>query len=325
MFYSTAPLRIALLKNSVRCFYLFMIGSLFSAYAEETAQKFNIGKIEFIASHTSVKILRENQPPVTVEILPGGKFWPPVKHDAQGRFFVGDKIVDTNTGKITQVRLRDDNSFLLNSTIAISPKDIKQRFKIRTGTINCTLQLKKLGFGSENKKSASALVQHYNVQFTASDKEILALQTHFDASGNDVATYKVSSINPLNCQVLSQTKLGDPDLLVELGWSKEGGWWIIGSIEQTLLRSRDGKHWQTSPLPEDISSMVSGYMVSDKEIWLAAGMASHTEEDDPMLLRSLDGGKTWASFKQDAPELNTMPPYWMEGIQRGRSVTVPRT
>jgi hypothetical protein len=310
-------------KNAQTLLCLLIAQSIVPVYADVTTQKFSIGETEFVANEDSLKISGIWQSPLVVEIQPGGKFWPPINHDSEGRFFIGNKIVDTRTGKIEKIPVENDNGFLLNDSIVISPEDAKQRLQIRTGHSSCTLTLKALGFGNENKKPATDLLKDYNVVFTASDKKILGLQAHFDAEGAHVASYKLSGINPRNCEILFRTDIGNPDLLVELGWSKEGGWWMIGSIEQTLLRSRDGKHWKKLPLPKGIYSMVSGYMVSEKEIWLAGGLAPNTEEDDPMLLRSLDGGRTWRSLKQGDPMLNRVPPYWLEGISR-KSATVVR-
>lgn len=311
-------------KNVLICLGLFIVESLFPVYAQIATQKFSIGKTEFVASADSLKISSAGQSPLVVEIQPGGKFWPLVNHDAKGRFFVGNKVVDTTTGKIEGVPLKNSNGLLLNNSIVISPEDDKQRFRIETPRSNCTLTLKALGFGNENKKSTTDLLKDYNVVFTASDRKILSLQAHFDAEGEHIASYKISSINPLNCQILFRTDIGNPDLMVELGWSKQGGWWMIGSIEQTLLRSRDGKHWKKVPLQKEIYSMVSGYMVSEKEIWLAAGLTPPTEGyDDPMVLRSLDGGKTWVSLKQNDSNLNLIPHDWLEGMKRGHSVDIP--
>jgi hypothetical protein len=73
--------------------------------------------------------------------------------------------------------------------------------------------------------------------------------------------------------------LEDPDFLIELAWSKKGGWWISGSIEQTLLSSADGIEWTPAPLDRAISSLISSYVVNRDEIWLAAVLSDGPERD----------------------------------------------
>lgn len=308
--------------NKRICIFVWMLlaGPLLPVHAQQSPQKFSIGRVEFTARSDRLEIHSPGQPPWVVDILPGGKFWPPIRSDERGRFFIGNKVMDTAEGTVRQVK--SGAGVLLSESVYVVPEDERQRFRIETPDRHCTITLKTLGFGRTNRKSATELLAHYNIIFTASDKKLLGLETHFDAAGGNAVSRRVTGIDPFNCQVLSRVNLGDPDQLVELGWSRKGGWWIVGSIEQTLLRSRDGTHWKKVPLSRDVYSMIGAYVASDKEIWLAAGLGSRTDEDDPMVLHSSDGGRTWASLRSNDAQSKLIPPQWLEGMYRAHSVEV---
>jgi hypothetical protein len=55
--------------------------------------------------------------------------------------------------------------------------------------------------------------------------------------------------------------------------------------------------------------------VNDQEIWLAA-MLPDSEEEDPLLVYSGDGGKTWGNIRRDAPVLQRLPKGWLGGRKR---------
>ncbi len=307
--------------NKRICIFIGLLAAAWlPVHAQQSPQRFSIGRVEFTARTDRLEIRSPEQPPWVVDILPGGKYWPPIRSDERGRFFIGNKVMDTAEGTVREVKA--GGGVLLSESVYVVPEDERQRFRIETPGRHCTVTLKTLGFGRTNRKSATELLADYNIIFTASDKKLLGLETHFDAAGGNAVSRRVTGIDPFNCQVLSRVNLGDPDMLVELGWSKNGGWWIVGSIEQTLLRSRDGKHWKKVPLSPDVYSMIGAYVASDKDIWLAAGLASLTGEDDPMVLHSPDGGKTWESLRPNDARLKLMPPEWLEGMYRGHSVEV---
>lgn len=303
------------MKNYLICICLLINTAISFSWAETLPEKFHIGRVEVFVDENNIAITAQDQKTIMVDVLPGGKYWPPIAQDEQGYFFIGNKIVDTNSGKITEVGYLTGDGILLNSSIGILPDDAHQRFQIKSPRSNCVLGMKAFGLDGKNTKSATELLKDRNITFIASDREILALEMRFNAEGN-ISSYRVQQINPLSCKVQFSKDIGNPDLLVQIGWSKDGGWWLVGSIEQTLLRSRDGRHWRKVDLPKNIYSLVSGYVVSPNEIWLAAGLASKTKDDDPLLLRSMDGGRTWYSLKKEDKELNALPRYWLEGLIR---------
>jgi hypothetical protein len=55
--------------------------------------------------------------------------------------------------------------------------------------------------------------------------------------------------------------------------------------------------------------------VNDQEIWLAATLPD-SEEEDPLLVYSGDGGKTWGNIRRDAPVLQRLPKGWLGGRKR---------
>ncbi|WP_146204600.1 hypothetical protein [Massilia glaciei] len=250
---------------------------------------------------------------VSVEsILPGGELWPPVVVDEEGRIFAGNAVIDAASGitlNISRPLIRD--AVLLTNSVQISP--CEHGFVFRRGGAKCFMSLRKLGV--RNKKTPLTMLKDANFRLATSNRTALALITQFSTDGT-VSGYQVDRIDIAACQITSVKNLGNPDLLVEIGSSAHGGWWITGSIEQTLLRSQDGKAWIKVKLPKDISSLVSSYVVNRREIWLAAIMNIDAESDPYMLVYSGDGGSTWTSLKRSDPLLNKVPAAWLEGQRR---------
>lgn len=248
------------------------------------------------------------QPPQTVEMLPGGKPWPLVALDEAGRLYVGGSVVDTASGRL--LRSAPGVSLPYGVQLAVAPDGYRIT---RAGGRACVLSLKQLGLSGG--KNALQALQDANIAFAAAPRRVLALSTQFGADGN-VAGYTVAGIDTAACKVAHSARLGNPDLLVELNRSSAGGWWITGSSEQTLLRSSDGRRWRKVELPAALSSLVSSYVVNDKEIWLAAALGGDTGEHPYMLVYSGDGGSSWASLRKDDPLLGKLPPAWLEGQRR---------
>ncbi|MCD5993351.1 hypothetical protein KDX38_06475 [Pseudomonas sp. CDFA 602] len=90
---------------------------------------------------------------------------------------------------------------------------------------------------------------------------------------------------------------------------------MTGSIEQTLLRSTDGSQWHKVSLPAELSSLVSSYVVNDREIWLAAILPDATPSPY-LLVYSNDAGEHWRYLVEDDPLLAKVPAAWLEGQRR---------
>ncbi|MCX4163677.1 MULTISPECIES: hypothetical protein [Paraburkholderia] len=152
-------------------------------------------------------------------------------------------------------------------------------------------------------------------QFCADINTLVALVTLPGEQPADTR-YGAIRISQGNCRVLSTTDLGNPDYLVELGWSPVGRWWIVGSNLNTLLRSGDGEHWTDAKLPSTISELVSAYVANDDVIWLAAIDSTLPLAAGPLIVRSQDAGKTWTPLKWGDPLLREVPSAWLEGQMR---------
>jgi hypothetical protein len=246
--------------------------------------------------------------PLFVQVLPGGHTWPLLTLDEDGRIYVGSTIIDSRHGKVLSFGA-SETSLALPHGYNVSAG--KGEYRISRGTKACPLSQQQLGLNG--RKSNIQALKDGNLIFGASDHELIALVTQFGGD-NSEDTYLIAAIDLGNCKV-SRASLGNPDLLVELGRSKQGGWWLTGSIEQTLLRSKDGRYWHKVVLPANISSLVSSYVVNDQEIWLA-GILPGNRDDDPLLIYSGDGGKRWRSIARNDPLLERLPNGWLEGRKR---------
>lgn len=275
--------------------------------------RYMVGSTEFIETKDELVVYLTGALPIHVDRLAGGKLWPPVFIDDSAKIYIRDKIIDSQSGRITAQHTRP-NEVLLNASTSVSAAPGANAVLFTQGDKKCRLSLDALGI--DEKKDPISLIKDSHLNFSAaSDGAILALITHFDPDGT-LARYAIERIDLDQCAVVFDIDLGNPDLLIELGWSREGKWWITGSVEQTLLSSSDGKNWKRITLPTDIYSLVSSYIVNDREIWLAAGLASTADTDDYMLVYSGDGGTTWTNINKENPALNRIPPDWLEGFRR---------
>lgn len=250
--------------------------------------------------------------PLKLEVRPGGRVWPPLVVDDGGRIYAGGTVIDALSGRVLQAG--GGGAIAMPYGIQVVPEAGGYRFRNRaTPGRDCLLPLSKLNAGGG--KPALQAMKDANVMFASSPRGVVGLATHFGADGK-VSGYTASLIDTVTCKLAHSTPLGNRDLLVELAASKSGGWWITGSVEQTLLRSADGRRWRKVALPAQVSSLVSSYAVNDKEIWLAAAQGGEADDKPYMLSYSGDGGASWASLRRDDPLLGRLPPAWLEGQRR---------
>ncbi|WP_157200868.1 hypothetical protein [Massilia sp. Root351] len=253
--------------------------------------------------------------PLKLEVRPGGRVWPPLVVDDGGRIYAGGTVIDALSGRVLQTAGKGVIALPYGVQVAPEAGGFRFRRSAAPGR-DCLLPLRKLNAGGG--KPALQAMKDANVAFASSPRGVVGLATHFGADGK-VSGYTASLIDAASCKVAHSTPLGNPDLLVELAASKSGGWWITGSVEQTLLRSADGRSWRKVPLPAQLSSLVSSYAVNDREIWLAAAQAGDGDDKPYMLTYSGDGGASWASLRRDDPLLGRLPPAWLEGQRRRAS------
>jgi hypothetical protein len=282
------------------------LGLAQAALAGVATFDYQLGATRVSEDHHQIVI--HSQPVVTVAILPGGKTWPALSLDEAGRIHVGGTVIDGTTGR---VMARADAALTLPHGVELAVLDEGYRFR-REGK-ECHLSPQQLHLDA--KKSALDALKDANLALASASDTLLALVTRFGPDGA-VADYLVQRIDIARCQVAPQQRLGNPDLLVELAHSERGGWWITGSVEQTLLRSLDGRRWNKVALPAALSSLISSYVVNDQEIWLAAALAEGDGPSPYLLVYSGDGGKRWRNLLDDDPLLARIPAAWLEGQRR---------
>jgi hypothetical protein len=275
--------------------------------AQQSTIEYALGSVRVIDKDEA--ILLDARPPLSIKVLPGGHTWPRLALDEDGRIYVGATIVDSSDGHVLASDAGTDTTVALPYNVRVSAQ--LQNFRITRGRSTCTLSLHQLG--AEMNKSAERALLYRSVQFAASENALIALVTRFRNDFRD-NTYRALRIDHRLCKV-ARADLGNPDFLVEINQSRRGGWWITGSVEQTLLRSRDGLTWRKVGLPEDVFSLVSSYVVNDREIWLAAYLSGDIE-DQLGLTYSSDGGKHWHSLRKGDPRLAQLPKGWLEGQKR---------
>jgi hypothetical protein len=260
-------------------------------------------------SENNTKIIVHALTPIAIDILPGGITWPTLSLDEKGHLYIGNAILNPASG-ISMTHPTE--------TLAL-PHDLGvierfSGFQFRQGKADCLFSLQQLGL--MNKRPAAVALKKGNIKFSSTANALLALVTQFGPDGR-VSNYIVEKIDLARCIIPFQRNMGNPDLLVELGHSVEGGWWVTGSIEQTLMQSDDGQHWRNVPLPQELSSLVSAYLASPQEIWLAAILPEEKATSPYLIVYSKDGGQRWKNVSENDPVLKRLPSGWLAGQKRG--------
>jgi hypothetical protein len=281
------------------------------AFAQVAPYTFRLGAWRANADATAISI--QTPIPLRVRILPGGHTWPVLTLDEAGSVYVGDRVVAANESDKLSSSVSHPDERVVALPHGYRVTALANAYRISRGRNVCTLAPRELGLAGD--KGPLEALKYGNVVFNASDRQLLALSTWLGAEKSDT-TYSVIDIDLVHCRVHG-TSLGNPDLLVELNRSAGGGWWVTGSIEQTLLRSENGRDWRPVALPEDLSSLVSAYIVDSSNIWLAGILPGSLDNDnDPLLIHSSDGGKSWKNISRADPVLKTLPIGWFEGWRR---------
>lgn len=274
------------------------------ALADDTSFDYLLGATKVTEDRQQIVIHAEQ--PLAIAILPGGKTWPVLALGESGNIHAGGAVIDAATGRLLSQTLAT-----LALPHGVDVTALADGYRFRRGARNCQLSLRQLHLG--HAKTPLDSLKDRNLMLASGGKVLLALVTQFDREGN-VGNYLVERIDIDRCTVTAGHKLGNPDLLVELGQTAGGGWWLTGSIEQTLLRSNDGRHWRAISLPAGLSSLVSSHVVDAREIWLAGVLGG--EADSLYLVYSGDGGRHWRNLQAGDPLLQRMPAGWLEGQKR---------
>jgi hypothetical protein len=278
-----------------------------NVFSQVASFNYHLGNV--VVTEDAKSIVIHTPIPLSIQVLPGGHTWPLLTLDEDGKIYVGATIIDSKRGKLLSADVTHQTALALPHGYIVLAN--KGGYRISRGSRICIVSQQQLGLNG--KKSNIQALKDGNLIFSSSDQKLIALVTRFGENGN-ADTYLIDNIDLGTCKV-SYESLGNPDLLVELGNSSIGGWWLTGSIEQTLLRSKDGKNWHNVVLPPDLSSLVSSYAVNEQESWLA-GILPGSRDDDPLLIYSEDGGQTWRNIQRNDPLLTRVPSGWLEGKKR---------
>ena len=285
--------------------FIFCFLSTSIALAQMEPFDYRLGKI--LVNESVSKIVIQAERPVTVDVSMGGYNWPLFSLDETGRIYAGNVVIDSDTGSIL---VHPTATLALWKGLEIN--EVRNGYTFRHAGKSCYLSFGQLGLSMQEPQSA--MHSNYAIKFSNSANKLMALVRRFDEYGH-TSNYLIEEIDLYRCQIVFRKNLGDPDYLIELNYSTEGGWWIAGSIEQTLLQSMDGRHWHTVTLPEGLSQLISAYIANPLEIWLAAILLSF--EDSPYLLvYSNDGGVTWRNVVANDLILQRLPIGWLEGQKR---------
>lgn len=284
---------------------ILVLSRLSGTSPDKQGMHYQVGRVAIREDEDTILVQAEQ--PLTLQNQPGWRAWPPLQLDESGRIYAGPHVIDPASGKRLAT---SQDTILLPNALEVAPTSTG--YDLRHGKARCSVDYKELGAPPD--RTPLEALQAYNVKLAASEKSILALVTSFLEDGQ-AANYRVQRIDPATCKTTAAARLGDPDLLVELGYTRRGGWWVTGSIEQTLMASKDGKRWRRIQLPAGLSSLVSSYLVDDKQIWLAA-ILGDMDQHPNLLVYSPNGGKSWTSLKANDPLLAKIPPGWLEGQKR---------
>jgi hypothetical protein len=217
------------------------------AAAQFAPYTFHIGKLAFHEKPDLQTITLPSSRTLNVTLLPGGGEWPPVILAENGQISVGTVLIDSASGAVLSESAQARG-------LTVTPD--KGGFSLRRNGRRCTLSRAALGLSAA--MSPLNYLKSRHVQIVASDSEVLTLtRQDSDDPAKDRHAYAIKKIDMRACKVSATRALGDPDYLIELGWTSKGGWWLTGSIEQTLLRSRDGLTWTTVPLRGDAMGLIS--------------------------------------------------------------------
>lgn len=146
-----------------------------------------------------------------------GSYWPSVHIDDKGFTYIGDKVLDSNTG----LMIRDDsnpNLLIVGSRFAVLGGVSKKALTLLRKDGACKLELTSLQLGLADKEGKD--VPRGRVRFAESANALGVLSAIFDEEGK--IKYRVPIADPKTCRVISSVDLGNPDLLIKFSWLPEG-------------------------------------------------------------------------------------------------------
>lgn len=295
---------------------LLAMGSCIAACgtAGTPAQSYSLGKLRIVESSDLLVISAIDGSKARVRIEAGGGLWPPLVIEDTGRVNAGSVQLDAKSGRV----LTKDGAVakdVLQLGHGVTAQLRKESIQLQREGKRCTIAVSK--FGLSNPMPPADLIRARDLLLATSDSDTLALTRNtVEGPEGRRREYAVKKVDMARCSVKLLQDLGDPDYLVEMDWSKDGGWWITGSKEQTILRSADGSKWTQVPVNEDIASLFSTHIVNANEIWVAAMMVAPPGSEQFDLAYSPDNGANWIGVRPSDPAMAKIPAFWLEGVRR---------
>lgn len=293
---------------------------LFCASNSVASERVEFNQITLVKTKNILTIQHKSKKLKKIEIIGELKFWPWFVVGDNGVISAGNKDINTKTGEVTVVAsnkgaLSIGNGFILEIMGS-------NRLQLTKGGDSCRVNIS--NFGSfEAGVSILDLLRLGHLYIASADTYLVALTKNID--NYDSSEYRTSRIDFPSCEVTSANKLEDQDYFAEIGWTKNGGWWLVGSIEQTLLRSDNGLKWSEVNIPKNTNALLGAYPKTANEIWIAARIDPARAGMGPMLAKTDDGGLTWREVTFQSKDLKGLPYYWLEGRLRGRSIQLGNT
>lgn len=274
----------------------------------------NFGTLAIATGEQSLEIRSRSEVLKTIENVGGIYYWPWVNIGDDGVISAGNIDIFSETGVVK--KLSNDKSILsLGNGFSLKIKD-RHSFFIKHEQYFCHFNSKEFG-NFDSEYSIKDLFRLGFLRLSSANTYLIALSKY--QNNTDDFEYKTSRIDFPSCKVRASEPLGQQDFFVELGWTNKGGWWLVGSVEQTLFRSNNGLHWDKINLPKDTQSIMSAYVKTDDEIWIAARINAESAGTGPMLAKSVDRGKTWIEVNFQSKDIKGVPYYWLKGRIRSQS------
>lgn len=296
--------------------YIWMWVLIFCTGASFAVDFVDLNKIRVVDGERSTSIINQSMPIKKIEKIGGLKHWPWLFIDDNGGINTGNVFINTKTGLINIVSNRR-GALSIGHNFILEMKG-SNTIQISKGHRVCRFDIRKFGEFDTGNSLLDLLRLGYFYVYPA-ETYLVTLSKNLDKDSN--YEYRTSRIDFSSCKVTLSDKIDQQDYFVELRWTNKGGWWLVGSVEQTLLRSKDGLHWQEVSLPQNTSSLISAYAKTTNEIWIAARINPANAGTGPMLAKSNDGGVTWKEITFQSEEIDDVPYYWLEGrirIQSGK-------
>jgi len=304
------------IANKIFLIAVFIIGAI-SANAEGGQElwksKFVISDVKFVVNNKNVFYYSDGKKIAASTILNGGWWSPHPYISMEGKITLGQRIFNNKTKKFEKKSYSHEHFTMLSPDIKVASNkkhSVVSYYLTEKKPLRCIVNFDKAEYAED---TAYSRIKNGAIQAVSGSGNEIGFLYELKKNENDnVSHYIFNLVNIKNCS-FHEFNIPDDDFYSSLGWNNNGGWWIVGSIEQSLLNSLDGKKWNSISLPKGIYALTDAYFESPSKIWLSGGIAEITKDDDPMLLYSDNSGRNWINISKQSPLLIKMPKYWIQG------------